>query len=109
MRACSVRHIFLNELSGDTGLKLLRFADADGMQHASIIRCILSNLPALKEFNVKKLCLVWIAVVTLSSFSMVGCGGSGSTDVIQETPPAAPEMTDAEKAAYAKSMKESMK
>lgn len=57
----------------------------------------------------KKFCLIWIAVVSISSFSLVGCGGSGGTEVIQETPPAAPEMTTAEKAAYAKSMKESMK
>lgn len=57
----------------------------------------------------KKFCFVLIAVVSLFSFSLVGCGGSGGTEVIQETPPVEPEMTTAEKAAYEKSMKESMK
>ncbi|QDT01997.1 hypothetical protein K227x_03680 [Rubripirellula lacrimiformis] len=56
----------------------------------------------------KKFCLIWIAVFSVSTFSLVGCGGSGGdTEVIREVPEEEPEMTAAESAAYEKSMRES--
>ncbi|GAA4466406.1 hypothetical protein GCM10023156_55150 [Novipirellula rosea] len=58
--------------------------------------------------NMKKFCFLWIAVICVSSFSLVGCGSANDTEVVQETPAEEPEMTAEEKAAYEKSMRESM-
>ncbi|WP_442506434.1 hypothetical protein SH528x_005278 [Novipirellula sp. SH528] len=57
----------------------------------------------------KNVFLVCVAIICLSSFSLVGCGSGTSTKVVDVPPQSEPEMTPEEEAEYAKAMRESMK